>query len=158
MKRLALVCIAGLSVAPPAFGQSSLKSQVPGTYTLASIYDELADGKKNDTWGPEVKGSLILTPTGQFSVQIIGSNRDKTVAHTPREPVGPIVTYYGTYTLDEAAKTLTYHVVGSSFPRWEPIDRVAAIEVSGNGVNIITTVKDDKQLGDLKAHQEWKRQ
>jgi len=25
-------------------------------------------------------------------------------------------------------------------------------------VNIITTVKDDKQLGDLKAHQEWKRQ
>jgi len=98
MKHLALICIAGLSVAAPAFGQSSLKSQVPGTYTLASIYDELADGKKNDTWGPEVKGSLILTPTGQFSVQIIGSNRNKTVAHTPREPVGPIVTYYGTYT------------------------------------------------------------
>ena len=25
-------------------------------------------------------------------------------------------------------------------------------------MNITTTVKDDKQLGDLKAHQEWKRE
>jgi hypothetical protein len=158
MKYFAVVCVVGLSLAASAFAQSPLKSQVPGAYKLTSIYDVLADGKKNDTWGPEVKGSLILMPTGQFSVQIIGSNRDKTVAHTPREPVGPIVTYYGTYTVDEAAKTLTYHVIGSSFPRWEPIDRVAAVEATSNGLNIITTVKDDKQLGDLKAHQEWKRE
>jgi hypothetical protein len=151
------IAAAFLPLALPASAQSSLKSAVPGTYTLSSVYDELADGKKNDTWGAGVKGSLILTPNGHFSVTFL-SARDKAASNTPRQPAGPMITYYGTYSIDEPAHTITYHIVGSSFPAWEGIDRVAALEATSSGVNIVTTVKDDKQLGDLKAHQEWKRE
>jgi len=33
-----------------------------------------------------------------------------------RDPIGPIATYYSTYTVDDTSKTMTYHIQRSSFP------------------------------------------
>jgi hypothetical protein len=75
---------------------NSVKSQLAGSYTLESIYDLLKDGNKNDTWGEGVKCSLFLAASGRFAVQIVAANCEKSGSNTPRDPVGPIVTYFGT--------------------------------------------------------------
>ncbi len=149
----------GLIVNANAFGQKNLKSQIVGDYLLESIYDQLADGKKNDTWGEGVEGSAIFTSSGAFSVQIIAANRRNTSAQGPRDPIGPIVTYYGTYTVDDASKTMTYHIQRSSFPGWNGLDRKVTIEsITGSELAISALVKGDPKLGDFVAHLNWKRE
>ena len=148
-----------MTVGTSAYAQKDLKSQVVGAYALASIYDQMPDGKKNDTWGEGVMGSAILTSSGMFSVQILGANRHNTPTQGPRDPIGPIVTYYGTYAVDDAAKTMTYHIKGSSFPGWIGIDRKFTVEtITGTDMELAATVKGDPKMGEFVAHSKWKRE
>lgn len=108
--------------------EKTITQQLVGAWTLSSIYDQGQDGKKNDTWGPGVKGALMFSPSGRFSFQLISADRDKTGAKNPRSPIGPAIGYFGTYTVDEKAKTFTYHIERCTFPQWDGIDRTASIE------------------------------
>jgi len=128
-----------------------------GAYSLGAVYDELKDGTKNDTWGAGVKGSLVFTPSGQFTVQIVSADRDKTASKSPRTPIGPIVTYFGTYTTDDASKTITYHIERSSFPGWDNFDRKIVVGATGSTLKLVSTVTGDPKLGDFKSYQEWQR-
>jgi hypothetical protein len=149
----------GLIASTGAFAQTDLKSQVAGVYSLASIYDQLSDGKKNDTWGPGVEGSAIFTGSGFFSVQIIAAKRHNNADQGPRDPIGPIVTYYGTYTVDDAEKTISYHIQRSSFPAWNGLDRKITIaNVTSSELDVSAPVKGDPKLGDFIAHLNWKRE
>ena len=61
-----------------------------------------ADGKKVVPWA---KGSLQLSPTGRASFFVFPTERAKT--DSVRTPAGPMVGWYGSYTVDEAANTFT---------------------------------------------------
>ena len=61
-----------------AFAQTkTLKQQLEGAYTLAKAFDTSADGKDNDVWGAGVQGSLMLDPSGRFSLFIVAGDRAK---------------------------------------------------------------------------------
>jgi Lipocalin-like domain len=153
------VAAVGLIVSANAFAQDDLKSQIIGAYSLSSTYDQLADGKKIYTWGRGVEGSAIYTPSGIFSLQIMAANRHSSSGQGPLQPVGPIVTYYGTYTVEDANKTITYHIQRSSFPPWNGIDRKVTVEsVTGSDLDVSVFVKGDPKLGDHVAHAKWKRE
>jgi hypothetical protein len=114
---LTTLLIGGVLLANTASAQNN--TQIAGSYSLSAVYDQTQDGQKHNPWGEGVKGSLILTPTGQFSVMIVSDNRDKAASKSPRTPVGPVVAYYGTYTVGGDGKSLVYHVDRSSFPAWD---------------------------------------
>ena len=109
--------------------QKSLKDQLVGTWTFVSSTGKLADG--SPTWGTNPKGSLILTENGRFSVQIMRNDRPKFASNnrmkgTPEEikaTVEGTISYFGTYEVDEAGKTLTYKIEGASFPNWNGTDQ-----------------------------------
>ena len=146
-------------VIPVAAQAQDLKSQIPGVYSLTSVYDELADGKKNDTWGSGVQGNAIFTPSGHFSATIAAANRQSKPTETPRDPVGPIVSYYGTYTVDEANKTIAYHIQQATTPRWNDFERKVTVDkISDTELDTIAPVKGDPKLGDFVAHLNWKRE
>jgi Lipocalin-like domain len=42
------------------------------------------------------------------------------------------IAYFGTYTVDEAAKTVTYHIESSSFANWKGIQRISTFNISGD--------------------------
>jgi Lipocalin-like domain len=157
---LSTVAVLGLALLPgnaPA-QEKSLKDQLIGTWTLDSIYSQRGDSPKMDTWGSGVKGSLMLSPNGRFSLFIVAANRDESASKNPRIPVGQALGYFGTYTVDESAKTLTYHIEGSTFPRWDGTDRKETIEaISATDLKVVTTRVQDRVLGSIVAHQTWKR-
>jgi hypothetical protein len=152
-----LIIVAALPFLWSAGAYAQAERNVPGTYTIASIYDQAPDGAKRDTWGHGVAGQLILTPEGRFSTVLLSDPREKSDKGA-RVPVGPYLSYYGTYTIEDGAKTLVYHVENASFPNWKGITRRVRIADAGaSELKIVSTVSGDPVLGNFEAYQTWKR-
>ena len=94
---LAVLC---LGISAPAQAQA-LKQQLVGSWSIVRNCEEFQDGKKNCTpFGPNMKG-LLMFDANSFSLLMIGGDRAKT--NDPRTPVGPMVAYYGTYSVNDGA-------------------------------------------------------
>ena len=117
MTGLSLFCLAGTFSA----GAETLKEQLVGGWNLVQNCEEFQDGHKNcSPLGPNLKG-LLMFDANSFSFQMIGADRAKT--GDPRTPIGPLVAYFGTYSTNDADKTLTYHIERSTWPNFEGQDK-----------------------------------
>jgi len=103
----------------------SLKQRVQGTWTLVSaVLDQ--EGKKSEPFGPGPKGSVILTNNGRFALIItradlpkFASNvRTTGTAEENKAVVQGSIAYFGTYTANDAGKTLVLRDEGGTFPNW----------------------------------------
>ncbi len=104
--------------------QRSLKEQLAGTWTMV-LCEAVQD---DDTKGPLVIGSdpadqYIFTENGYFSFQAVAdlpkfasNSRMKTTTEENKAVVEGLIAYYGTYTVNDADKTIALHVERSSFP------------------------------------------
>jgi hypothetical protein len=121
---LGLALSAGAAAAQPAKG---LKEQIVGTWNFVVAEVVAPDGKKSFPFGETPKGILIFTADGRFAqihvagdVPRIASNNR--MSGTPEEYAAIMkrsLSVFGTWTVDEANKTVTYTIVSSSFPNWE---------------------------------------
>ena len=89
--------------------QKSLKEQLAGTWTLVSIDQTDKDGKKQQLFGPNPKGIQVLDASGKYSQIILRSDTAKFKANN--RPAN-----FGTWSVDEASKTLIVRYEGSLFP------------------------------------------
>jgi hypothetical protein len=135
----ALALSAGAAAAQPA---ASLKDRIVGTWNFVVAEVTAPDGKKSFPFGETPKGILIFTADGRFAQIHVASDVPKIASNnrltgTPEEYAGIMrrsLSVFGTYTVDEANKTVTYHIVSSSFPNWEgeaqtrSIDKLTADE------------------------------
>lgn len=148
-KTLFAFCAAGAAF--PA-GAQNLKQQVVGTWTLTSGSEKLANGKTVVPWA---SGNLMLDSTGHVAFFLMGKDRPKTVAN-PRVPIGPVLAYYGTYTVDESTSTLTYDVESSTSPAFDGAVRKQKVVLSGD--KLTTTGSPVKTSdGEIIPINEWKR-
>ena len=123
---LALALSAGAAAAQPAAGL--YKDQIVGSWNFVVAEGTAPDGKKSYPFGETPKGILIFTADGRFAqihvagdVPRIASNNRLT--GTPEEYAEimrrSLSAVFGTYTVDEANRTVTYNIVSASFPNWE---------------------------------------
>jgi len=115
----------GLVLVPGALAaqQKPLAEQLVGTWAYVSSNAKLADG--SPLWGQNPKGLFIITADGHFSWQVFRADRpnfpDRLNA-TPDEykttMLGSLA-YFGTYSVSEAEKMVTFHTEGSTFPHSE---------------------------------------
>ena len=121
----ALLCtgvVFGASHAPAQ--QKSLKEQVVGTWLIVSVDNTAPDGKKSQTFGPNPKGLLIFEANGQYSQIIVNPDVPKFKVNnrlkgTPEENTAAVhgtTANFGTWTIDEASKTITVRNAGGMFP------------------------------------------
>jgi hypothetical protein len=119
-----------------------LQNQLIGTWDFVVAQVKAPDGKISFPFGEFPKGMLIFTPDGRFmqihvagDVPKIASNNRLT--GTPEEYAEIMrrsISVFGTYTIDEGKKTVTYHIVSASFPNWQvgvqtrTIDKLTADE------------------------------
>ncbi len=95
----ACICafVALILFAVPAPGQApakSLKDQAIGDWQLASVMVGEAE-----PYGAHPKGMMYIGPHRRFSVIAMGEDRMKSIA------------FFGTYTVDEAEGSMTFHVL-----------------------------------------------
>jgi hypothetical protein len=144
---LALAWSAGAAAAQSA---NSLKDQIVGTWNFVVAEATAPDGKKSFPFGETPKGILIFTADGHFAqihvasdVPRIASNNRLTA--TPEEYADIMrrsLSVFGTYTVDEANRTVTYNIVSSSFPNWQGeaqtrvIDKLTADEFVNTNPNV----------------------
>jgi hypothetical protein len=128
----ALLC---LGVALPSSSavaqQKSLKDQLLGTWTLVSVTEVYQDGRKETPFGPAVKGAVSFDGNGKFTLMIIGADLPNPSGN-PRESSRLAVAYFGTYAVDEAAKTVTYTAERATNPGFDGLARKASVTVSGD--------------------------
>ena len=144
---LALALSAGTAAAQPA---ASLKDRIVGSWDFVVAEVAAPDGKKSFPFGETPRGILIFTSDGRFAqihvagdVSKIASNNRMT--GTPEEYAAIMrrsLSVFGTWTVDEEKKTVTYNIVSSSFPNWEGeaqtrnIDKLTADEFVNTNPNV----------------------
>ena len=114
-----LVLLPGTLVAQ----QKPLTEQLVGTWAYVLSNAKLADG--GPLWGQNPKGLFIITADGHFSWQVFRSDRPdfpNRLNATPDEykttMLGSLA-YFGTYSVNEAEKMVSFHTEGSTFPHSE---------------------------------------
>jgi len=121
-----------------------LKDDLVGFWNLVANEFRWSDGELADLYGRDATGMLIYGAQGQMSVQLMRSRRPVFASGdarrgTPAEISGAFegyLAYYGTYTVDEAARTVTHAMRGSLFPNWVGQDLTRMVELAGNRLTL----------------------
>ncbi len=102
----------------------SLKDQLIGTWIYVISEVTAPDGKKSHPFGETPNGILIFAPTGHFAQIHIASevpkfasgNRLKGTAEEYTAVSQKSLSIFGTYTVDEEKRTVTFKITASTFP------------------------------------------
>jgi hypothetical protein len=135
------------AVAQPA---NSLRDKIIGTWDFVVATVTAPDGTKSYPFGQTPKGILIFAPDGHFAQIHVTADLPKIAAGnrlkgTPEEYAAIMrgsIFVFGTYTIDETKKTVTYHIIGASYPNWQGesqtrnIDKLTADEFVNTNPNV----------------------
>lgn len=130
----ALVLVAGGAVAQPA---KTLRDQLVGTWSFVIAEITTADGKKTLPFGDKPKGMLIFTADGHFSQvhvagdlpKIASNNRLAGTDADNKAIVHGSLALFGTYTVDEDKKTLTFKIDASTYPNLQGVAQTRTIDL-----------------------------
>jgi len=128
-----------LALAETGTRAGGLKQKIAGTWSLVSdVIDQ--DGGKVEPFGNAPKGAMIIAPNGTFSLVITraevpkfaSNNRATGTDVENKAAVQGGIAYFGSYTVDDATKTVNLHLDGSTFPNWVGNDQKRIVEVSAD--------------------------
>ena len=136
-----VLLLLGLGFGPPVLAQSaakSLKDQIVGHWQLVSV---TIDG--GTPYGTAPQGSMFLDADGHLSVIVISDGAARNIA------------YFGTYTVDDASKSISIHIDGSSGGVGNASGRTfkRLVQVQGNEM-VLANQTPTGALGPLE--QTWK--
>ncbi len=143
---LSVIAAFGLALLPgsaPA-QQKSLKEQITGAWISVSNNQTAPDGTKHQLFGPNPQGTLVLDASGQYSQIIVRPDRPKFKVNnrlkgTPEENQAAVhgtTASFGTWSVDEASKTLIVRNVGGMFPNQAGTDSKRSVSVTGDELRI----------------------
>lgn len=144
---LSTAALLGLGIALPAAAlaqQKSLKEQLTGTWTIVSNDNVAPDGTKRQLFGPNPKGILVLAGNGQY-VQIIVrpdvpkfkiNNRLEGTAEENKAAVQGTTATFGTWSVDEASKTLIVRNDGGMFPNQVGNESKRSVTLAGDQLRV----------------------
>jgi Lipocalin-like domain len=106
--------------------QKTMKEQLVGTWTFVSAIDTNKDGTKTNRWGPSAKGLAVFDANGHYSFMIARTDIPKFAANSVMQGTAEenkavmqgLIAFFGTWSVDEATKTLITTVDASSFPNF----------------------------------------
>jgi hypothetical protein len=128
----------------------SLKQQIVGTWDFVVAEIIGADGSKSFPFGETPKGVIIFTPEGRFAQihaasdlpKIASGNRLTGTAEEYAAINRRSLSLFGSYTVDEEKKTVTFHITSSTYPNFageaqtRTIDKLTADEFVNTNPNV----------------------
>ena len=123
---LSVVTALGLALLPGSAlaQQKSLKEQLTGSWTSVSADNVAPDGTKRQLMGANPKGLMILDASGRFALvqvdparpKFASNNRLQGTAEENKAVVQRTVAQFGTWSVNEADKTVVLHIEGGMYP------------------------------------------
>jgi hypothetical protein len=134
-KALFIVVLAFVAVS--AFSQSR---SLVGSWHLTAANKILPDGSQVADYGTAPRGIAIFTADGHYVIEIFRSDRLKFASGdrakgTPEEYKDAVLStscHVGTYTVDAAKGTITFHLDRASYPNWDETTRVSSFTIEGD--------------------------
>ena len=139
-------------------------NQFVGSWKLVSIDNISADGTRVRPYGENPKGLLMFDASGNYAIQILKAVRAKIVSGdknkcTPEENAAIVQgtnSHFGTYSVDETNKSITFSIINASFPNWEGTQQVRSYTYNGSALKYVVT--HTTQGGEaVTAEVVWKR-
>ena len=139
MNRLVMTVVAASSAAALSFAVPKASAQaardIVGTWTLVS-----AVAARNDVFGADPSGTLVFGSDGHYALVFLRRGLPKFAATdrrsgTPDENKSVVqgsIAHFGTYAVDEAGKTLVFHIEASTFPNWTGAEQHRAFSLHGD--------------------------
>lgn len=131
-----VLAVIALAAAPD--GQATLRSQLIGHWRLVGT-DQVVEGRAA-VRGPNTVGTIVYTADGHMQAHLTEPDRPKVRAAeaTPAQAraLARYTAYFGTFTVDERAGTVTHHRDGTFAPGER--DFVRTIELAGNRLTLVT--------------------
>jgi hypothetical protein len=136
----ALILGFALNVGDARAQQKPLKEQLVGTWTLVSNDNVAPNGTRRQIFGPNPKGILILDAGGRYAQIQVNPNRPKfkgstRLDGTPEENTAVVhasAFHFGTWSVNEADKSLTVHQEVNIFPNDDGVDNKRSIALTGD--------------------------
>lgn len=141
--------------------QSTLKQQMTGAWTLAAINQTDKDGKPVQIFGKNPRGTQVFDASGQWIQIIWDSDAPKfkvnsRIGGTPEENTAAVratTATFGTWSVDEAGKTLTVRYTGSMFPNQAGTESKRTLSVTGDELRI----NNPMTASGMKSDTVWRR-
>jgi hypothetical protein len=135
--KICLLPIAILMLSLSAMAQSN---PLIGSWRLTAADKILSDGSQVADYGKDPRGITIFTADGHYVIEIFRSDRKKFASGdrtkgTPEEYKDAILStssHFGTYTVDSAKGTITFHIDRASYPNWDETTRVSTFTLEGD--------------------------
>jgi hypothetical protein len=126
-----------------------------GTWRLVSCKAQASSGEIRYPFGEQVVGQLFYDVHGNMSAHVMRVDRpaftsDDSGSGTDAEVRAAFeghTSYFGTYTIDRSARTMTHHVHGASYPNWMGHDQIRYYRFDGSHLVLSTPP--------ILDHREW---
>ena len=145
------ILMAALALPAGQAAAQTMKS-VAGTYTAVSV----------PAFGDNPRGMMVLTANGRYTI-VVGAAKLAPIAAgarnkgTPAENKAVVegsIAHYGTYTIDDKGKAITFNVEMSTFPNWDGKPQKRALKVEGDKLIYVVTAPS---VGGPANDVVWKR-
>ena len=121
-------------------------STLVGTWQLVSYEARTPSGEIRYPLGRQVVAQLFYDARGNMSAHVMRVDRptfasDDSASGTDAEVRAAFeghTSYFGTYTIDPSAGTVTHHVRGASYPNWTGHDQVRYYRFDGSHLVLST--------------------
>lgn len=120
--------------------QKTLKEQLVGTWTYVSVDIVRPDGSRVPLYGPNPQGVASFDSNGHYLLLTARAGLPKFASNdrmegTPEENKAVVqgsISHFGRYTVNEADKTITFHIETSTFPNWNGTDQKRPFTLTGD--------------------------
>ena len=139
--------------------------QFAGSWRLVSAEGHSNDGSVTYDWGQHPLGRVMLDDGGRLSLHLVDPDRPTFesgdfLRPTPDElsrAFNGYFGYFGSYTVDPSAQTITFHVEGAAYPNYIGSDQVRFYEFSGDRF-VLRTPPERAGGEDIVYYITWERE
>lgn len=120
--------------------QKALKDRIVGAWTYVSVDTVRPDGSRVPMFGSMPRGQAIFGRNGRYILltsrsdlpKFASNNRNEGSEDEYKAVVQGSIAHFGTYSVNEADKTIIFHIETSTFPNWNGIEQKRPITLSGD--------------------------
>lgn len=141
MRRYLLLALllTGCTAHPQSRSALSDPGSLIGTWRAVRYQTWDAQGRISTPFGDPVSGYAVFDPTAHAFIQLMRmppaprfASANAPTAEELRTAYSAFAAYYGTYTIDDAAQTVTIHVEGSNMPSYMGSQQVRPFRIQGD--------------------------